>query len=136
MAHASDHAPHGQADHGVAHHVPFWVLVAVFAGLLLLTFITVTAIKINIGPVTNLCIALVIATAKASLVVLYFMHLKYERPFNAVILIGTLLFVSLFIGFALLDSIQYQPNITELRQADPQYPRAYAPEVFDANGTP
>lgn len=138
MAHAApDHTHDGQTGHhGVAHHLPFWLLVAVFAALLVLTFVTVTAIKIDFGRMTNLWIALTIATIKAALVILYFMHLKYERPFNAVILISTFLFVALFIGFALLDSLQYQPNITELRQADKDYPRAYAPEVFDAGKTP
>ena len=41
-----------------------------------LTVLTVTAIKVDFGPRINLLIAMLIATIKASLVVMFFMHLK------------------------------------------------------------
>ncbi len=48
---------------------------------------------------------------KASLVVLFFMHLKYDRPFNAVVLVASVFFLILFLGLALLDTLHYRDNL-------------------------
>ena len=72
--------------------MPVGVLAATLTALLVLTFLTVAVSWIDFGAL-NLWIALLIAAAKATLVVLYFMHLRYEKPFNAVVLICALLFV-------------------------------------------
>ena len=42
---------------------------------------------------------------------LYYMHLRWDRPFNAVVLITSLALVVLFIMFALIDSNAYQPDL-------------------------
>jgi len=52
-------------------------LLAVFAALLLLTVITVLVSYVDLG-LWNAIVALLIASAKASLVALFFMHLKGE----------------------------------------------------------
>ena len=52
-----------------------------------------------------------IATVKATLVALYFMHLRYDRPFNAVVFVSALVFVTLFVGIALIDTAAYQPEL-------------------------
>jgi cytochrome c oxidase subunit 4 len=75
----------------------------VFGGLLVLTGATVAVAHVDLGNM-NLYLALAIATVKAALVVLFFMHLLWDRPFNSMIFIGCLLFVSLFIGITLTDS--------------------------------
>ena len=95
----------------IGHVVPFWVLFGVFVALGILTFITVAATWVDLGD-GNLWIALAIATVKASLVVLYFMHLRYDQPFNALIFIFALAFLALFISTILVDTSQYQPQIT------------------------
>jgi caa(3)-type oxidase subunit IV len=59
----------------------------------------------------NLYLALLIAVIKASIVSLYFMHLRWDRPFNGYIFMGAIVFVALFIAFILTDSHQYQPSI-------------------------
>jgi|WetSurMetagenome_2_1015567.scaffolds.fasta_scaffold76197_3 cytochrome c oxidase subunit IV len=92
------------------HIVPFRVLATVFACLLVLTVVTVAVTKVNLGNF-NLWIAMAIATVKASLVLLYFMHMRYDRPFNAVVFITALLIVALFIGIALIDTGAYQPEL-------------------------
>jgi cytochrome c oxidase subunit IV len=97
------------------HAVPLLVLFAVFAGLLVMTVVTVAATWFDLGN-WNLIIALGIATFKASLVALYFMHLRYDNPFNAIVLVTALLFVALFIGLTLLDTTQYQPDIQAWQQ--------------------
>jgi cytochrome c oxidase subunit IV len=109
----TDHG-HGESGHGGGHgfvHVmPIWILAAVWGGLLVLTVITVSVTKIDLGGAA-LWIAMVIATVKASLVALYFMHLRYDRPFNALVLISALLFVTLFVGLALTDTKEYQEEL-------------------------
>jgi cytochrome c oxidase subunit IV len=98
------------ADRVTGHVVPIGVLLAVWAALLALTFVTVAATWADLGKF-NLWLALIIATVKASLVALYFMHLRYDRPFHALILIGSLVFVMLFVAVALLDTLEYQPEL-------------------------
>jgi cytochrome c oxidase subunit 4 len=92
------------AHSGLAHVVPLWLLAAVFAALLALTGLTVAAARVDLGGNLNLYLALGIAALKASLVVLFFMHLLWDRPFHRMIFLGCLLFVSLFIGLVLTDS--------------------------------
>ncbi len=62
------------------HISPTKTYIYVGVALLILTIITVAASYINFGSLLiNVIIALIIATIKASLVLLYFMHLKYEN---------------------------------------------------------
>lgn len=100
----------------IAHVMPWPLLVAVFAALIALTVATVAATWFDLGS-ANLLIAMVIATVKASLVVLYFMHLRYDHPFNAVIFVTGLLFLALFLSLTLLDVDQTQPDVLRYQQA-------------------
>ena len=93
----------------VGHVVPLRVLFGVIATLLVMTFVTVRVSWFDFGPF-NVWIALGIATFKASLVLLFFMHLKYDKPFNAIIIIISMVLVVLFIAIAMTDSKQYEPN--------------------------
>jgi cytochrome c oxidase subunit 4 len=102
-------------DHG-AHVLPVGVLLGVFAVLIVLTVATVAVTWIDLGP-WNLVAALGIATFKGSLVVLYFMHLKYDSPFNGLIFVAALAFLALFLLLVLLDASQYQPDIQSYRDA-------------------
>lgn len=70
--------------------------------LLILTAITVGASYIQFGSM-NVVIALGIATIKASLVALFFMHLRHDKPVNAVIACAGFLFLGLFLLFTFLD---------------------------------
>ncbi len=98
------------SSHGVGHIVPAKTLVATGLALLVLTLITVWAAKIDLGNL-NIWIALAIAVLKASLVVLFFMHLRYDRPFNGFVFVTYLEFVAIFISFALTDTKEYAPDI-------------------------
>jgi cytochrome c oxidase subunit 4 len=99
------HSAHPQ----VGHVVPLPVLFGVLGTLLVMTFVTVAASWIDLGRY-NLWLAMGIAVFKASLVLLFFMHLKYDKPFNAIVIIVSMVLVVLFIGFALTDTAQYEPN--------------------------
>ena len=72
-------APHGEhGDHGeLGHIVPVRVYVTILCTLLVLTVITVAVSKVDFGAM-NIVVAMVIASIKAVLVGLFFMHLKYE----------------------------------------------------------
>ena len=74
-----------------AHAVPLWILLAVWAGLAGLTYVTVKVTDFDLGAL-NLWLAMAIATFKASLVALFFMHLWWDRPINAIVLVGSLVF--------------------------------------------
>jgi cytochrome c oxidase subunit 4 len=123
-AHANPHAanaPHGHAGDDHSHHVvPLKVLLTVFAILMVLTVLTVAATWVNLGPVANVSIALGIAVIKSALVAAYFMHLRWDSPFNTIVFICALLFVALFIGFAVLDTRQYSVNFSPPAANDPR----------------
>ncbi|MEQ1884094.1 MAG: cytochrome C oxidase subunit IV family protein [Bryobacteraceae bacterium] len=70
--------------------------------LLFLTIVTVGASYIDFGS-GNIVIALAIATLKASVVALFFMHLLHDKPVNSVIAVSGFLFLGLFLTFVLLD---------------------------------
>lgn len=100
---------HGAA-HGTGHVMPLWLLTAVWLALMGLTYVTVAATHFDLGRL-NLWLAMAIATIKAYLVALYFMHLRYDRPFNGLLFLGALAFVMLFVGFALMDTLSYAPEM-------------------------
>ena len=94
---------------GHVHVVPPKVLLAVYGALLVLTLITVEVTNFELGN-WNVWVALLVALVKAAVVALYFMHLRWDSPFNAICLIAALFFVCIFIGIAVLDSREYKVN--------------------------
>jgi cytochrome c oxidase subunit 4 len=70
--------------------------------LLVLTGITVAASYVNFGAF-NVVVALTIATIKATLVALFFMHLLHDKPVNGLIAAAGFVFLGLFLMFTLLD---------------------------------
>ena len=108
MAHHTDHATHegGDTHPLVGHLVPISTLVATGTALLVLTAVTVAVRWIDLGEI-NIAIALGIAAVKATLVALFFMHLRWDKPFNGFAFIGSVAFVALFMAFALIDSNAY-----------------------------
>ena len=61
------------------HHPTTKTYYAVFAALLVLLVATVAASEVDLGP-WNFLVATTIASAKALLIVLYFMHVRYSQP--------------------------------------------------------
>ncbi|HSB62537.1 MAG TPA: cytochrome C oxidase subunit IV family protein [Thermoanaerobaculia bacterium] len=81
------------------HVQPLKVYFAVFLALMAFTALTVFAAFVNLGPANNF-VALGIAVAKATLVILYFMHVKGNTKLVPVVILSGLFF--LFILFLLL----------------------------------
>jgi cytochrome c oxidase subunit 4 len=98
MSHAAS-----EAREHKPHVLPIRIYAAVWIGLLVLTVITVKVSYLNLG-VMNLVVAMAVATMKASLVVLFFMHLKYDEKFNAIVFSGCLAFLFVFFVLTLADT--------------------------------
>ncbi len=106
----TDSRCHGNHGHD-EHHVVSWkLLTVIFAALLFLTFLTVAAIQIDLGAL-NIVIALAIAVVKGSLVIYYFMHLKWDRSFHALCIILAITFVAIMIGYMMIDTHQTADSI-------------------------
>jgi len=115
-AHHDAHDDH----HGISHVASAKVLLGTGGSLLFLTVVTVLATKVDFGPSINLALAMFIAAVKATLVVLFFMHLKYDKVFHTVIFVGAILAGALFVGFTLMDTGQYQEtNIWDVDRPPP-----------------
>ena len=76
----------------------------VLAGLAVGTALTVGASYAHFGHWGNIAVGLAIATVKASLVVMFFMHLKYEQRWWASIVLFPVLLVFIIIGSNLADT--------------------------------
>lgn len=77
---------------------------AIFATLLVLTALTVGAATLDLGRF-NAVIALSIATCKATLVALFFMHLRYSVRLTWLVAVVALLWLSLLIGLTMSDQL-------------------------------
>jgi cytochrome c oxidase subunit 4 len=92
---------HDKGTHSGGHGGPV-IYTATLVGLLILTAITVGASYVDFGP-ANVAIALIIASCKAILVALFFMHLKWDKPVNAIAALAGFLFLGIFLMFDLID---------------------------------
>ncbi len=81
------------------------VYVAVGVALYILTVITVWAAGIDLGKILNTIIALSIASFKASLVALFFMHLKYESKLLWFMILLPLFLLLILLALPILDVI-------------------------------
>lgn len=99
------HGEHEHHDDGHVHpHIaPVKMYIAIFMALIFFTVVTVAVGFVHLGPV-NLLVAVIIATIKAALVVTYFMHLKDDARFNALVFVGSLLFGGVFLAYTLNDT--------------------------------
>jgi cytochrome c oxidase subunit 4 len=70
---------HAAEAHAETHVVPDGVQTLVWVGLLILTAITAGGSILFPGRV-GIGIAMVVTPAKAALILMFFMHLKYEKP--------------------------------------------------------
>ncbi len=84
------------------HVVSPKIYVGVFLFLLMMTGLTVFAASVDLGW-ANPVVALVIATMKATAVILFFMHVKYSPRMTQVVLISALFFLFLLLGLTMTD---------------------------------
>ncbi len=87
------------SDHPIQ---PYSELLAVLLALLVLTGVTVGVSRIELG-VLNVWVAILIASVKSSLVLLYFMHLKHEGRFIRITFLVTVFTLAVLISFLFWD---------------------------------
>jgi cytochrome c oxidase subunit 4 len=102
--HASDHAPH-------VHVTSLGVYFAVFAALAAGTLLTWYASTIDLGW-ANTPIALLIATIKAVLVILFFMHVIHSTRLTWVVVIGSFLWLGVLFVLTFADYLTRLWNLT------------------------
>lgn len=86
------------------HVLPLRIYLGIGMVLLILTGVTVAVAQVDLGPF-NLVVAMTIAAIKASLVALYFMHLRYDSKVYAILFVVTLLLLASFIIFTMFDTL-------------------------------
>jgi cytochrome c oxidase subunit 4 len=93
-AHAQDHATHHVASVGM--------LFAVFASLIVGTVLTYAVSFVDLGFM-NTTVALLIAVTKASLVVLFFMGVRYNTPLTKVVAVSGFLWLLILFVLGMSD---------------------------------
>ena len=106
------------------HVLPLRIYLGVGAILLALTGVTIAVSFVPLGPF-NIVVALAIAVIKALLVAFVFMHLYYDNKLYFMLLASTVLFLMIFIGFTMIDTMEradlYQEVSTPIRSQAAMY---------------
>jgi cytochrome c oxidase subunit 4 len=84
------------------HIVPKRVYYTIFAILILCTLLTVLVASVDLGAL-NIVAALTIAVFKASLVVLYFMHVKYSTRLTWAVVVGSVFWLGILLVLTMSD---------------------------------
>jgi cytochrome c oxidase subunit 4 len=126
MSTEQDHAvPYREAAHDDghvhAHIASAQFYIGIFVALVFLTIVTVKVSYYDFGTF-NILVALLIATAKASLVAIFFMHLRHDNLFNSFAFLASFIFLALFILLT-YDDLGRRANL------DPDYGGKSAPET-------
>lgn len=93
-------------------------LLGTWLSLMALTGLTVAASQLNLAGGAEIAVALGIATLKASLVALLFMHLWHGQRFHFLVLLGAAVSVVLFVSITFIDASNYQPDIDAADKRD------------------
>ena len=87
----------------VGHHVaPKSLYYAVFGALIVGTILTVAAAKVDMGPLNNI-VMLAIACTKATLVVLFFMHVRWSSRLTWVVAMAGFFWLLILFGIGMSD---------------------------------
>lgn len=94
------------------HHISSnKTLLGTAGALLVLTILTVAVHYMHLPNPWSIITAMGIAIFKATLVALFFMNLYWDKRFNSMLLIASLVFFMLLVGLTLLDTL-FRPEIT------------------------
>ena len=87
------------------HILPLKSYLGVAIALFILTAVTVWVSLVDLGA-WNAVVAVGVASVKAMLVALIFMHLKYDKKIYLVIFLSGLAFLTVFIGLTMFDTLR------------------------------
>ena len=110
------------------HIVSPKIYLLIFAALMLGTGLTVWAAFQNFGKF-NIVIALGIATIKASLVVLYFMHARYSPKRTQLVIVCSVFWLAIMLALTLSD---YDTRSHETQPAEGRLVQPAASRLFSA----
>jgi cytochrome c oxidase subunit 4 len=85
-----------------SHIVPISLYWVIWAALMVGTGLTVFAASVELG-VFNIVVALLIATIKGTLVVLFFMHLRYSTKLTMVTVVAAICFLLIMFSLSMTD---------------------------------
>ncbi len=89
--------------HQEAHHIiSNGTFILVWIGLLILTAITVGASVYYPGNV-GVAVAMIVTPIKAALILMYFMHLKYEKKVFVIMFLAAMSIFGVFLGLTFID---------------------------------
>ncbi|MCF6228073.1 MAG: cytochrome C oxidase subunit IV family protein [Planctomycetes bacterium] len=103
---------HEGLEGGLGHVSTVGALLKTIAALLVLTVITVAVAQVHLGDF-NVIGALIIASIKATIVMLFFMHLRYDNRYNFLIMASSFAMAAFFIGYVAMDAKIYQKDIND-----------------------
>lgn len=86
-------------EHGMTKK-KYWVI---FAWLMILLFLTVFVAYMRINPTLAIIVAMTIAIVKATLVVLYFMHVRFNSKLTWVFVTSGFVWLLIMIGITMTD---------------------------------
>ena len=87
-----------------SHVLPKRVYYTIFAILMLCTYLTVQIAFLDLGAM-NAVAALVIAVFKATLVILFFMHVKYSPRLTWAVVIGSIFWLGILLTLTMSDYV-------------------------------
>lgn len=96
-SHASAHFPPAHT-----HVLPMSIYIGVFMALLVLTGTTVAVAFVDLGPLNNV-VAMAVATLKATLVILFFMHVRYSSKLIGLVVVSGVLWLAIMVGLTFVD---------------------------------
>jgi cytochrome c oxidase subunit IV len=115
-----------------AHILPVRTYLAVAGALFVFTILTVAVSYLHLGG-WNAIIALAIAGTKASLVALFFMHLKYDKKLHMIILLIAVIFVAIFIALIMFDTLRRADIYLETAQPIKEKAKIYLQAPADSS---
>lgn len=87
------------------HHISsYYSLGVILTILLVLTAVTVWVAELHLGKI-SVAVALLVASVKGTIVLIYFMHLKYENLFFKLMVAGVFVIYALVIIFTFFDYV-------------------------------
>ena len=99
--HNPDHSDH--IGHAPAHHQsPLSVYFMVFGALMILTVLTVWVSRIDLGAM-NTAVAMTIAIAKATVVILWFMHVIHSPKMTWIVVVSSFLWLGVLFALTFSD---------------------------------
>lgn len=109
MAHQPDHETY--TGHGAPHHqAPLMSYFLVFLALMALTVLTVWVSRIDLGTL-NTVVALAIAVIKATVVILWFMHVIHSPRLTWIVVIASFLWLGVLFVLTFSDYLTRAWNI-------------------------